>query len=75
VAERDRQREAQNAKKPIKLSQKGKRQASKPPRGDIKQKKQMVDAVGSKEALGVASAAPPVTTRRGRNIKLPSKYK
>ena len=75
VAERARQKKAQNAKKAIKSSQKGKRPASKPPRGDIKQKKQVVEPVGGGEASGVASAAPPITTRRGRNVKLPGKYK
>jgi hypothetical protein len=69
VAERDRQREAQNAKKPIKLSQRGKRKALQPLEQNIKRKKQVVDAVGGEEALGVASAALPVTTRRGRNVR------
>lgn len=60
VAERDRQRGAQNTNKP---------------RGDIKRKKQIVDAVGDKEVTRVTSAAPPVTTRRGRNVKLQDKCK
>ena len=75
AAKRARQKKAQNAEKAIELSQKGKRPASKPPRGDIKQKKQVVEPVGGGEASGVASAAPPITTRRGRNVKLPGRYK
>ena len=42
---------------------------------DIKRQKRVVEPVGSEELSGVASAASPGTTRRGRNIRLPSKYK
>ena len=75
MAKRARQQEAQNAEKAIKLSQKGKRPASRPSTAAIKKKKQKVDAVGGGEASGVALAAPPKTTRRGRNVNLPDKYK
>ena len=75
AAERARQKEAQNAKKALKLPQKGKRPASKPPKGDTKQKKQVVEPVGGGEASDVVLAALPVTTRRGRNVKLLDKNK
>ena len=75
VAERARQREAQKAEKALQSSQKGKRKASTLPRQNIKRRKQVVDAISSKESLGAALAAPLKTTRHGRNVKLPSKYK
>ncbi|KAF2742948.1 DDE-domain-containing protein [Sporormia fimetaria CBS 119925] len=75
AAERARQKEAQNAEKSLKLPQKGKRPTSKPPRGDIKQKKQVVEPAGGGEASDVVLAAPSVTTRRGRNVTLPDRYK
>ena len=36
--------------------------------------KRVVDAVGAGQAFGAALLAPPVTTRRGRNVKSLSKY-
>ena len=72
AAEKLRQRDAAKA---IQLSQKGKRKASRPPKQTIKRKKQVVDTLDGEESSGVAPAALPVTTRRGRNVTLPSKYK
>ena len=72
AAEKLRQR---NAAKAIQLSQKGKRKASRPPEQTIKRKKQVVDTLDGEEYSGGAPAALPVTTRRGRNVTLPSKYK
>jgi hypothetical protein len=40
-----------------------------------KWKEQALKVVSDVEDPGVASAAQPVTTRRGRNIKMPNKYK
>jgi hypothetical protein len=40
-----------------------------------KRKKQELKVVSGVEDLGAASAAQPVTTRRGRNIKVLNKYK
>jgi hypothetical protein len=45
------------------------------PVGANEQKKQALKVVSGMEDPGVASAAQPVTTRRGRNIKVPNKYK
>ena len=72
AAEKLRQRDAAKA---LQLSQKGKRKASRPPKQTIKRKKQVVDTLDNEEYSGGASAALPVTTRRGRNVTLPSRYK
>jgi len=75
AAERARKKEARNAAKALQTAQKGKRKASQPPTQSNKRQKRVVDAVVAAEASGAASAAPPRTTRHGRNVKLPSKYK
>ena len=75
VAERARQREAQNAERAIQLSQKGKRKASKPTIQSNKRQKSVVEVVGGGESSKATSATPPITTRYGRNTKLPSKYR
>ena len=75
TAERARQKEAQNAKKALQLSRKDKRPASRPPKRVIKRQKQMVDAVDGKVVVEAASAALTVTTRRGRDVNPPSKFK
>lgn len=74
AAERARQKEAYNAEKAPRSTQKGKRKASQPSIQSNKRQKRVVDAVATEEASGAASAAPTKTTRRGRNVKLPSKY-
>ncbi|KAF2205058.1 hypothetical protein GQ43DRAFT_453375 [Delitschia confertaspora ATCC 74209] len=75
VAERARQREAENPAKALQLSPNGKRKVSNPLKRDTKRRKQVADAVGSGEASSVESLRPPIITRRGRNVKLPDKYK
>lgn len=74
AAEKERQKQARDAAKALQLSQKGKRKASRPPAQKSKRQKRVVDAVGSGEASGAASPPPAVTTRRGRNVTLPSRY-
>jgi hypothetical protein len=74
AAEVQRQRDARNTANAIKLSQKGKHKASKAILGSNKHRKRVNNAGDAKEIPEAPSAAPPITTRRGRNIKLPSKY-
>jgi hypothetical protein len=75
VAERARQRDAQNTMKALQLSKKSKRKALQPLEQNTKRKKQVVDAVDGGEASRAALAAPSKTTRHGRNVKLPDRYK
>ncbi|KAF1955114.1 hypothetical protein CC80DRAFT_416518, partial [Byssothecium circinans] len=74
AAERARKKEARDAAKALQLSKKGKRKALQPSTKSNKRQKHVVNAVATEEASGAALAAPPTTTRRGRNVKLPSKY-
>ncbi|KAF1973682.1 hypothetical protein BU23DRAFT_463929, partial [Bimuria novae-zelandiae CBS 107.79] len=74
AAERARERKACDAAKALQSAQKGKRKASQPSTQSNKRQKRVVDAVVTADALGAASAAPTKTTRRGRNVKLPSRY-
>jgi hypothetical protein len=75
VAERARQKEERDAAKALQLSQKGKRKASSISTQKNKRRKQVVEAVGSKESLEAVSAAPLKTTRSGRRVKLPQRFK
>jgi len=79
AASRAQKQSAQKAEKAlqqrIKLAAKGKKKATRLPVGANEQKKQALKVVSGMEDPGVASAAQPVTTRRGRNIKVPNKYK
>ena len=79
VASRAQKQSAQRAEKAlqqrIKLANKGNKQAVRLPIEANKRKKQALKGVSGMEDLGVISAAQPVTTRRGRNIKVPNKYK
>jgi len=75
AAERAREKEARDAAKALQSAQKGKRMASQPSIQSNKRQKRVVDAVLTTDASGAASAAPTKTTRRGRNVKLPCKYK
>jgi hypothetical protein len=59
----------------MKLANKGNKQAVRLPMEANKRKKQELKVVSGVEDSGAASAAQPVTTRRGRNIKVPNKYK
>jgi hypothetical protein len=52
---------------------KGKKKAIRLPIGANEQRKQTLMVISGLEDPGVASAAQPVTTRRGRNIKVPNK--
>jgi hypothetical protein len=75
AAERTRQREAQNTARVLKTLHKGKKKASESLKRDSKRNKAVADAVNGGECSGAASTASPVTTRRGREVTLPSKYK
>ncbi|KAF1936086.1 hypothetical protein EJ02DRAFT_355103, partial [Clathrospora elynae] len=65
------QNEAQNTEKALQLSQKGKRKASSKP-STQKRRKVAREVVEVEEP---APAPPPRTSRRGRNINLPKKFK
>jgi hypothetical protein len=74
-AARERQRiEKDNSKKAIQPSQKGKRKASKPLPKQQK-KKARVQVVAEVEDAEAQNPSHVITTRGGRNIKLPSKFK
>ncbi|KAF1950537.1 hypothetical protein CC80DRAFT_528900 [Byssothecium circinans] len=76
-AKKQRRIQQENSKKAIQTSQKGKRKASKPAAKPRQQKKQqVVVAEGAEDGGGeMARDLPPtITTRRGRNIKLPAKF-
>ncbi|KAF1361774.1 hypothetical protein EJ07DRAFT_109848 [Lizonia empirigonia] len=76
LRERERERgETRDAEKAIQLSQKGKRKASQGHIQPTRRQERDRDDVGGDRAAEVPSAPPPVTTRRGRNVTLPSKYK
>ena len=75
AAERARQKEDRDAAKAIQLSQKGKRKASRAPISSSKRSKPSSVAPAAAEVETAASAAPRKVTSRGRNIKLPSKYR
>lgn len=79
AASRAQKQSAQRAEKAlqqrIKLANKGNKQAARLPIEANKRKKQALKVVSGMEDSGVAPVAQPVTTRRGRNIKVPSKYK
>jgi hypothetical protein len=75
AAERAAQKAARDAEKAIQLSQKRKRKASRAPPGSNKRQKRGGGAAASGPAPVPALAAPASTTRRGRPIKLPKKFK
>jgi hypothetical protein len=75
AAEKERQKAARDAEKAIQLSQKGKRKASQSSTQKQKRQKRIVVDSSHVQAEVAAPAAPAVTTRRGRNVKLPNKYK
>ncbi|KAK7178254.1 hypothetical protein PSPO01_15700 [Paraphaeosphaeria sporulosa] len=74
AAERTREKEAREAAKALKSTQKDKRKAPPPSAQSNKRQKRVVDAVADEDDSRAASAALPKITRRGRNVKLPSKY-
>ena len=75
AAEKQQQKEARNAAKAIQLSQKGKRKASTVPIQKQKRQKRVGDDAGGDIDAQVLPTTPPITTSRGRNIKLPSKFR
>jgi hypothetical protein len=74
AAQKQRQKKTCNAAKAIQLPQKGKRKASQPPIPKNKRQKQCSNAAHSGARAEAPTPLPPVTTRSGRNVKLPSKY-
>ncbi|CAE7021164.1 hypothetical protein P3342_004699 [Pyrenophora teres f. teres] len=62
-------------KKAIQKAQNSKRKASKSSSEGNKRQKHVVTATIVEESSGATPAPTPVTTRSGRNIKVPSKYK
>jgi type IV secretory pathway VirB10-like protein len=75
AAEKERQKAARDAEKAIQLSQKGNSKASQSSTQKQKRQKRVVVDASCVQPEVAAPAAPLVTTRRGRNVKLPSKYK
>jgi hypothetical protein len=74
-AEKERQKAARDAEKAIQLSQKGKRKASQPSKTPVKRQKRVVVDPSYVQGGGAAAAISTQTTRHGRNVKLPSKFK
>ncbi|KAF1994962.1 hypothetical protein P154DRAFT_557002 [Amniculicola lignicola CBS 123094] len=75
AAQRAAQKSARNAEKALQLSQKGKRKASQPSLQSRKRQKRVVDAADATEVLEGASAAPTISTRHGRNVNHPNRYR
>jgi len=75
AAKQARQKADRDSKKAIQQPQNSKRKASQSSSKSNKRQKRVVAATEIGESSGAAPAPTPVTTRRGRNIKLPSKYK
>jgi ribosomal protein L13E len=75
AAEKERQKAPRGAEKAIQLSKKGKRKASRAPNQANKRQKRCGGGASVDEARKVAPAALTVTTRRGRNVNLPSKFR
>ena len=69
------QKQERDAAKALQLSQRGKRKTSQA--GLSKKRQKRVDNRGVDDAAAcqASPAPPPITTRRGRNVTLPSKYK
>ena len=74
-AQKESQKQALNAQKALQLSQRGKRKASPAHTAKITKKRGAVGGVGSAVARERSLSPPPITTRRGRNVTLPSKFK
>jgi hypothetical protein len=75
AAERERQRRIRDSKKAVQTTQRGKRKASATSGPKNKRQRPSVGEAHSDVAGSGASAPPPKTTRRGRNITLPDKFK
>lgn len=66
---------AKDAEIALKLSQQGKRKASQPVLQSRKRQKHVVNALDITEVLKGASAALAKSICRGRNVKLPDRFK
>jgi hypothetical protein len=75
AVERERQKQQQDSAKAIQLSQKGKRQVSRAALSNNKRQKRVGSQLDVAQVQDEASAAPPKLTSRGRNIRLPGKYR
>jgi hypothetical protein len=75
AAERQRQKEEKDSARALQLSQKGKRQASRPASSKAKRQRRVGDASQSDQVLDQSSAPPPKVTTRGRNVHLPQKFR
>ena len=75
AAQRAAQKSARDAEKALQLSQKGKRKAFQAPLQSRKRQKRVIDALDTGEASEGVSATPAISTRRGRSVKLPNRYK
>jgi hypothetical protein len=75
AAERQRQKEERDSAKALQLSQKGKRKASRLASSKDKRQRRVGDASQSDQVGGLSSALPPRVTTRGRNVKLPQKFR
>jgi hypothetical protein len=75
AAERARQKQEKDAAKALKMSQNGKRKASQAASSSNKLQKHAGGQSGGVQVQDEPSAAPPKLTSRGRNIKLPGKYR
>ncbi|KAF1974658.1 hypothetical protein BU23DRAFT_567454 [Bimuria novae-zelandiae CBS 107.79] len=75
AAQRAAQKSARDAEKALQLSQRCKRKASQPSAQSRKRPKRVVDATDVGEASEGASAAPSKSTRSGRDVKLPDRFK
>ena len=75
AAEKQRQIDAHNAAKTIQLSQTGKKRASSASTQKSKRQKRVLDAVGGAQTQEASPSPPPVTTSRGRSVRLPSRFK
>ena len=74
-AERERQKQLQDQEKAIKSFQRGKRTASQPVAPKEQQKRGAAASAAEASAPRPEPTPPPKTTTRGRNVKLPSKYR
>ncbi|KAI1514559.1 Pogo transposable element [Pyrenophora tritici-repentis] len=75
AARREQQKQQENSDKAIQPSQKGKRKASRPLPKQKKRQKRVDGSVASGVAIEATPAQPARTSRGGRNIKIPAKFR
>jgi hypothetical protein len=75
AAEKQRQKEERVSAKALQLSQKGKRKASRAPPTRNKRQKRPGGGAAIDAAIEAPSALPAKVTSRGRNVKLPQKFR